>query len=176
MFLIWFILNVAGSRQGSVRSVGSSGLWDTKLQWAGWHWHSLRVNTSCILYPLVHSGPALMWMPHSGALTREVHSTQSSLSCVICHKVSLGEESHHSLLCVHNIICTWWLEGRVDIPIICYLLHTQLVLSGKSTSSAESLFPPVKLLKPIRNSMITADATPRGVLYHGECSTGLHRL
>ena len=24
--------------------------------------------------------------------------------------------------------------------------------------------------------MITADATPRGMLYHGECSTGLHRL
>ena len=43
-------------------------------------------------------------------------------------------------------------------------------------SSAGSLFPPVKLLKPIRNSLITADATPSGLLCHWECSAGLHRL
>lgn len=49
---------------------------------AGWHWHSPRVSTSCILYALIHSGPALIWMSHPGALTQAAHSTQSlSITC-----------------------------------------------------------------------------------------------
>lgn len=67
-------------------------------------------------------------------------------------------------------------KGNWVFFIIHDLLHTQSVPPGKSASSAGSLYPPMKLLKPERWSVSTVDATPNGILCHWEHFPGLHRL
>lgn len=75
-----------------------------------------------------------------------------------------------------GITCPCGSGGKLGISIVHYLLHTQLVLPGKSTGSAGSLHPPVKLLKPIRHSVITAEATLTAVLCLWGPPPGLHGL
>ena len=113
-----------------------------------------------------------------GHWPKQVTQHRASLSLVICHKVSLGEEFHHLLLCVRDIICAWWLEGKVDIPIIHYLLHTQLVLSGKSTSSAGLIIPSSetaeanKKLHDHSGCHTKRDAVPRGMFHWAAQASG----
>lgn len=50
----------------------------------------------------------------------------------------------------------------MGISIIHYFLHTQFILPRKSNSSAGSLFPPVRLPKPVCHAVITVDTAQRG--------------